>query len=142
MDLTLRPIGHVRSSIPDVQSAPRFETAGAPPAELVLNPDVMPAMDGLRVGDEIFVFTWLHLADRTCLRCHPRGNPEIPMRGVFTIRAPARPNPIGLHRVVITAIDGPVITVGAMEAINGTPLLDIKPAVGGLCQEHTSPCRK
>ena len=99
-------------------------------------------MDGLAVGDEIFVFTWLHLADRTCLRTHPRGNPENPLRGVFTIRSPARPNPIGLHRVRITAIDGAVITVGALEAINGTPLLDIKPAEGGKFREGKPPCRK
>lgn len=142
MDLTLRPIGYVRSTIPDVQSAPRFETADAPPADLVIDPDIVPAMKDLAVGDDIFVFTWLHLADRTCLQAHPRGKPEIPMRGVFTIRSPARPNPIGLHRARITAIDGPVITVGAMEAINGTPLLDIKPAEGGKFQEGQPPCRK
>ena len=84
----------------------------------------------LEVGQEIFVFTWLHLCDRDCLKVHPRGDAALPMRGVFATRSPNRPNPIGLHRARITAIAGNVVTVAAMEAINGTPIIDIKPAEG------------
>ena len=82
------------------------------------------------MGQEVFVFTWLHLAERDRLVTHPRGDAARPIRGVFATRSPSRPNPIGLHRVRITAIDGKVITVGAMEAINGTPIIDLKTAEG------------
>lgn len=130
MDMTLRAIGLVRSPIPDPQSAPRFETENAPPAELVLDECYVPGIDGLAVGQELFVLTWLHLAERDRLVVHPRGDVARPKRGVFATRSPARPNPIGLHRVRITAIDGNVITVGAMEAVNGTPIIDLKTAEG------------
>jgi tRNA-Thr(GGU) m(6)t(6)A37 methyltransferase TsaA len=142
MDLTLRPIGYVRSPLTDPETAPRFETAGAPPSELVLEPDMVPGLEGLEVGTEIFVLTWLHLADRTCRRVHPRGNPDLPMRGVFSTRSPSRPNPVGLHKVRITAMDGPVVTVDAMEAIDGTPIIDLKIADGHQPQaDETTPAR-
>jgi tRNA-Thr(GGU) m(6)t(6)A37 methyltransferase TsaA len=139
MDLTLRPIGYVRSPLTDPATAPRFETAGAPPSELVLSPDMLPALEGLAVGSEIFVLTWLHLADRTCLRVHPRANPDLPLRGVFSTRSPSRPNPVGLHKVRITAMDGPVVTVDAMEAINGTPIVDLKIVEGNQPQSDETP---
>jgi len=134
MDLTLRPIGEVRSAILDPATAPRFETVSNFPADLVIDPAYAEGLTDLNVGQEIFVFTWLHLCDRVCLRVHPRGDPALPMRSVFSTRSPNRPNPIGLHRARITAITGNVITVAAMEAINGTPVIDIKPAEGNLPQ--------
>lgn len=134
MDLTLRPIGQVRSAITDPETAPRFETVSEFPADLVIDPAYVEGLSDLEVGLEIFVFTWLHLCDRACLKVHPRGDQTLPLRGVFTTRSPNRPNPIGLHRARITAINGNVITVGAMEAINGTPIIDIKPAEGNLPQ--------
>jgi len=132
MDMTLRPIGEVRSPIRDPETAPRFETVSPFPAELVIDPAYVEGIADLAVDQEIFVFTWLHLCDRVCLRVHPRGDPSLPVRSVFSTRSPNRPNPIGLHRARITAIAGNVITVGAMEAINGTPIIDIKPAEGNL----------
>jgi len=130
MDMTLRAIGLVRSPLLDPVTAPRFETESTQSADLVLDPAYVPGLKGLAVDQEIFVFTWLHLASCDTLEVHPRGNPELPMRGVFATRSPSRPNPIGLHRARITAINGNVITVAAMEAVNGTPVIDIKPAEG------------
>ena len=130
MDMTLRAIGLVRSPLLDPATAPRFETESTQSADLILDPAYVPGLKGLAVDQEIFVFTWLHLASRDTLEVHPRGNPELPMRGVFATRSPSRPNPIGLHRARITAINGNVITVAAMEAVNGTPVIDIKPAEG------------
>ncbi len=130
MDMTLRVLGLVRSPLDDPATAPRFETENAPPAELVMDPAYRLAAKGLAVGQEILVLTWFHLADRSCLEVHPRRDPDRPMRGVFDTRSPDRPNPIGLHKVRITAIAGDVIAVDAMEAVDGTPVIDIKPAEG------------
>jgi tRNA-Thr(GGU) m(6)t(6)A37 methyltransferase TsaA len=136
MDMTLRAIGLVRSPLLDPETAPRFETVSDIPADLVLDPIYVPGLMGLAVGQEIFVFTWLHLAARETLEVHPRGDSSLPLRGVFATRSPSRPNTIGLHRARITAINGNVVTVAAMEAINGTPVIDIKPAEGNLPQEN------
>lgn len=127
MDLTLRVLGVVRSPLDDPATAPRFETENAPPADLVLDPAYRTAARDLAVGQEILVFTWLHKADRSCQEVHPRNNPDRALTGVFTTRSPDRPNPIGLHRVRIKAIGEGRITVGGIEAVDGTPVIDIKP---------------
>ncbi|EFL52103.1 protein of unknown function UPF0066 [Solidesulfovibrio fructosivorans JJ]] len=127
MDLTLRVLGTVRSVLTDPATAPRFETENAPPAELVLDPAYRAAAESLEVGQEILVFTWFHLANRSCQQVHPRRDKTRPLTGVFSTRSPDRPNPIGLHKVRIAAIDDAKITVEALEAVDGTPVIDIKP---------------
>jgi tRNA-Thr(GGU) m(6)t(6)A37 methyltransferase TsaA len=127
VDLTLRVLGVVRSSLDDPATAPRFETENAPSADLVMDPAYRSAANTLAVGQEILVFTWFHLANRSCLEVHPRRDPGRSLAGVFNTRSPDRPNPIGLHRTRITAMADDVITVSALEAVNGTPVIDIKP---------------
>jgi tRNA-Thr(GGU) m(6)t(6)A37 methyltransferase TsaA len=127
MDLTLRVLGVVRSPLTDPATAPRFETENAPQAELVMDPAYGAAAKGLTVGQDVLVFTWFHLANRSCQEVHPRRDPNRGLTGVFNTRSPDRPNPIGLHQVRITAITGDVITVSALEAVNDTPIIDIKP---------------
>ena len=127
MDLTLRVLGLVRSPLDDPATAPRFETENAPQADLVMDPAYRVAAGSLEVGQTVLVLTWFHLADRSCQEVHPRGDRGRPLTGVFNTRSPARPNPIGLHQVRITAMDGDVITVDGIEAVNGTPIIDIKP---------------
>jgi tRNA-Thr(GGU) m(6)t(6)A37 methyltransferase TsaA len=126
-DRELRPVATVRSSLTDLASAPKQAHEGAPEAWLEFDPAMLDALDGLRPGDEIVVLTWLDRADRGVLRVHPRGDPANPIRGVFATRSPARPNPIGLHPVRILAIDGARVHVSALEALDGTPVLDVKP---------------
>lgn len=125
----LRPIATVESPLIDAATAPKQEHEGAPAAWLRFDPAVLDALDGLRPGDEVVVLTWLHRADREVLRVHPRGDPANPIQGVFNTRSPARPNPIGLHEVRILAIDGNRMQVGALEALDGTPVLDVKPVL-------------
>lgn len=127
MDLTLRILGRVRSPLTDPETAPRFETENAPAASVVLDPAYRTAAKSLEVGQEILLFTWFHLADRSCLEVHPRRDLSRPLTGVFSTRSPARPNPIGLHQVRITSITGDVIELAALEAVDGTPVIDIKP---------------
>ncbi|EHJ46154.1 Uncharacterized protein family UPF0066 [Solidesulfovibrio carbinoliphilus subsp. oakridgensis] len=127
MDLTLRVLGLVRSPLDDPATAPRVETDNAPQADLVMAPAYRTAAGSLEVGQTILVFTWFHLADRSCQEVHPRHDLSRPLTGVFNTRSPDRPNPIGLHQVRITAINGDVITVDGIEAVNGTPVIDIKP---------------
>lgn len=123
----VEPIGRVESPIRDRESAPRQADEGAPPVTLVLDASMRPAMRDLEVGDRIVVVTWLHRARRDELLTHPRGEVSRPVQGVFSTRSPDRPNPIGLHRTRIVAIDGTRISVQDLEAIDGTPVLDIKP---------------
>jgi len=127
MNLALRILGRVRSPLADKATAPKFETDNAPPAEIVLDPAYATAAKDLAVDQEILLFTWLHLADRDCQAVHPRRDMTRPLTGVFSTRSPDRPNPIGLHQVRVTAIDGNIITVAALEALDGTPVIDIKP---------------
>ena len=122
-------IGIVESPL-DRDPAPKQGNEGAPEAWLVLEERVAPALDGLRVDDEIFVLTWLHQARRDVLRIHPRDDPSNPERGVFSTRAAERPNPIGLHRVRIVGIDGTRVRVRNLEAVDKTPVLDVKPVIG------------
>lgn len=122
-------IGVVESTLVDRSSAPKQGTEGAPDAWLSIDHDVAEGLDGLRVGDEIFVLTWLHRSKRDVLRVHPRGDPANPEQGVFSTRSPERPNPIGLHRTRVLEIDGRRLRVRNLEALNDTPVLDIKPVI-------------
>jgi tRNA-Thr(GGU) m(6)t(6)A37 methyltransferase TsaA len=127
--IELRPIGNVESSLTDPAAAPKQGHEGAPDARLVFGPDVADALDGIAPGDRIIVLTWLDRARRDVLRVHPRGDPANPMQGVFATRSPHRPNPIGLHEVEVLAIDGASIRVRPLEAVHGTPIVDIKPVL-------------
>ena len=127
----LEPIGWIRSELKNTKDAPRFYTEGAPDARLELDARVWDAMDGIKVGDEIVVITWLHLANRETLKVHPRGDLTRPKRGVFSTRSSHRPNPLGLHRAKVLAIDHNVVSIGPIEAIDGTPVVDIKCIVKG-----------
>jgi tRNA-Thr(GGU) m(6)t(6)A37 methyltransferase TsaA len=128
-DLVLRSIGWVESQVTDPSVASRQGDEGAPDCWLVFDPDVREALDGLRPGEDIVVITWLHLADRTVRQVHPRGDPNRPIRGVFATRSQHRPNPLGLHEVTILAVDDLRINVRGMEAIDRTPIVDIKSAL-------------
>jgi tRNA-Thr(GGU) m(6)t(6)A37 methyltransferase TsaA len=122
----LRPVGRVESPVTDPSIAARQGDEGAPDCWLVFEPDVREALDGLRPGDDIVVITWLHLADRSVLRVHPRGDTSRPMRGVFSTRSQHRPNPLGIHPVTILAVDALRLHVRGLEAVAGTPVVDIK----------------
>ena len=128
-DFQLTAIGHVQSPLTDPATAPKQGDEGAPEATLVFDPRVRAGLDGLRAGDEIIVLTWLHRADREVLRVHPRSDPANPIQGVFNTRSPARPNPIGLHPVRIVAIEDLRIRVRDLEALDGTPIIDVKPVL-------------
>ena len=125
----LRPIGRVESPLTAIDSAPRQADEGAPQAWLVFEPDVRAGLEGLRAGDEVLVLTWLHRADRNALTVHPRGDPARPRQGVFSTRSPHRPNPIGLHHVAILAIEDGRVLVNRLEAVDGTPIVDVKPVL-------------
>ncbi|HEY6685022.1 MAG TPA: tRNA (N6-threonylcarbamoyladenosine(37)-N6)-methyltransferase TrmO [Propionibacteriaceae bacterium] len=132
IDFTVRPIGHVESPLTSTADAPRQGDEGAPDAYLILDPIVQAGLDGIAVGDEIIVLTWLHEADRSVLKVHPRGDMNRPEQGVFSTRASSRPNPIGLHRVRVLGRDGIRVHVSDLEAIDGTPIVDIKPVLGDI----------
>jgi tRNA-Thr(GGU) m(6)t(6)A37 methyltransferase TsaA len=123
------PIGVVESPLTDRAAAPKQGHEGSPDAWLVLRPAVLEALEGLRAGDEVLVLTWLDRARRDVLRVHPRDDRANPMQGVFNTRSADRPNPIGLHPVQILAIDGGRLQVRDLEAVDGTPVLDIKPVL-------------
>jgi tRNA-Thr(GGU) m(6)t(6)A37 methyltransferase TsaA len=125
----LSPIGVVRSPLRDRADAPRQGSEGAPDARIALEPSFADALQGIRIGDELVLLTWLHEADRTVLQVHPRDDQTRPLAGVFATRSSDRPNPIGLHRVRVLAVDGLELAVGPLEAIDGTPLVDIKPVL-------------
>jgi tRNA-Thr(GGU) m(6)t(6)A37 methyltransferase TsaA len=128
----IRPVGHVESPLVELDAAPAQGDEGAPEAWLVLRPDTAVAMRDLAPGMDVIVLTWLDRADRGVLEVHPRGDPARPVQGVFSTRSPDRPNPIGLHDVRIVAIDGNRIRVRGLEAIDGTPIVDIKPVLGSV----------
>ena len=125
----LRSIGSVESTLATLEEAPRQADEGAPDAWLAFEPDMGEAIRGLRVGQHVIVITWLDRARRDVLSVHPRGDSSRPIEGVFTTRSPHRPNPIGLHEVEITAVDGLRVQVRNLEAIDGTPILDLKPTL-------------
>ena len=122
----LRPVGRVESPLTDPAAAPKMGDEGAPAAWLVFDDEVGDAVRDLEAGDEVLVLTWLHRARRDVLRVHPRGDPANPERGVFSTRSPHRPNPIGLHRVTVLTVEGTRVRVEPLEAIDGTPVLDVK----------------
>jgi tRNA-Thr(GGU) m(6)t(6)A37 methyltransferase TsaA len=128
-ELTLRPIGRVESSLTDTAGAPKQADEGAPPATVRLDPAFAGGVAGLAPGDRIIVLTWLDQADREALTVHPRRDQARPVTGVFATRSPSRPNPIGLHEVTVMGVDGDRIDVDALEAVDGTPVLDVKPVL-------------
>lgn len=125
----IEPIGVVRSELISREAAPLQGDEGAPEAWLELTAAVAQGLAGIKAGDELIVLTWLHLAQRDVLQVHPRGNLETPLTGVFATRSPDRPNPVGLHRVTVLEIDGQRLKIAPMEAIDGTPIIDIKPVL-------------
>ena len=127
---TLKAIGRVRSSLTDLSSAPKQGDEGAPTAWLEFEPEVAAGLRDVRAGDTMLVLTWLDRADRQTLEVHPRDDVSAPLRGVFSTRSADRPNPIGLHRVTVVEIASATrIRVDAIEALDGTPVIDIKPVV-------------
>ena len=128
-DLTLKVIGKVESRLTDLDSAPRQADEGAPEAWLVFEPEVLEGLRNIRPGDEVVLITWLDRAQRDVLTVYPRGDTSRAQEGVFNTRSPHRPNPIGLHRVEITAIEGRRLRVRQLEALNGTPIIDLKPVL-------------
>jgi tRNA-Thr(GGU) m(6)t(6)A37 methyltransferase TsaA len=124
-------VGTVESTLTDRAAAPKQGAEGAPDAWLVFDHRFADAVDGIAADDELLVLTWLHEADRSVLRVHPRDDPTNPERGVFTTRSADRPNPVGLHRVTAISIDGLRICVRDLEAVHGTPIIDVKPPLKG-----------
>jgi tRNA-Thr(GGU) m(6)t(6)A37 methyltransferase TsaA len=129
-ELRIEPVGRVASPLRDRAEAPRQGDEGAPEAWLEFEPDMAEALGGLRAGTDVLVMTWLHQARRDVLTVHPRDDLSRPATGVFATRSADRPNPIGLHRVEITAIDGLRVRVRNLEALDGTPIVDVKPILG------------
>jgi tRNA-Thr(GGU) m(6)t(6)A37 methyltransferase TsaA len=125
----LLPIGQVESPLRDRAAAPKQGDEGAPEAVLIFAERVGAGLRSLSTGDEVLLLTWLDRADRSVLSVQPRGDLSRPEEGVFSTRSPDRPNPIGLHRVTILAIDGVRLRVRDLEAIDGTPILDLKPVL-------------
>jgi tRNA-Thr(GGU) m(6)t(6)A37 methyltransferase TsaA len=125
--LVLHPIGWVESVLVSREQAPKQGDEGAPDAWIRFEDSVRDGIRDLRIGHEVLVFTWLHRARRDVLQVHPRGDPSRPLTGVFSTRSPDRPNPIGLHRVTILAMDGLRVQVRNLEALDGTPVVDVKP---------------
>ena len=128
------PVGWVKSPLTEMAQAPMQADEGAPPAWLIFEAAVTDAIRDLRPGAEIIVLTWLDRADRSVLLTNPRGDPGNPMTGVFSTRSPDRPNPVGLHRVPVIAVDGLRVQVGALEALDGTPVIDVKPVLGEVAE--------
>jgi tRNA-Thr(GGU) m(6)t(6)A37 methyltransferase TsaA len=128
----IQPIGYVRSSLQSCAEAPRQGDEGAPDAWLVLDEAARAGLEGIATGQDLMILTWLHQARRDVLQVHPRGDSTRPLSGVFATRSPDRPNPIGLHRVRVRALAPDRIQVGPLEAIDGTPIIDIKPVLPGV----------
>ena len=129
MSYELRPVGHVESGLTDPAMAPKQGTEGGPDAWLVFEEEYEPALRELAVGERIHLITWLHLADRSVLRVHPRDDESQPMRGVFDTRSQDRPNPLGLHTVTVLAVEENRVLVSDLEAVDGTPVIDVKPVL-------------
>jgi tRNA-Thr(GGU) m(6)t(6)A37 methyltransferase TsaA len=127
----VEPIGFVRSEITRLEDAPRQGDEGGTEAWVELTPQAVPGLAGIVVGDELFVLTWLHLAQREVLQVHPRGDRDRPLTGVFATRSQDRPNPVGLHRVSVLEVAGHKLRVAPLEAIDGTPIVDFKPVLSG-----------
>ena len=129
INYAVEPIGTVRSELRRLEDAPMQGDEGAPEAWLELTTAAAPGLIGIQPGDEFILLTWLHLAERDVLQVHPRGDLNRPLTGVFATRSPDRPNPIGLHRVSVLEVSEQKLRVAPLEAIDGTPIVDIKPAL-------------
>lgn len=129
MTETIRPIGTIQSTLRERKSAPRQGGEGAPDAWLDVDPAFAAGLRGISVGDDVLVFTWFHRANRDVLEVHPRGDPTNQLAGVFATRSPDRPNPLGLHRVTVREMNDLRLKIGPIEAIDGTPVVDIKPVL-------------
>ncbi len=125
--MELVSVGHVESSLQDRDDAPKQGDEGAPEAWLVIAPEFVAALDGIAAGDELLLFTWLDRALRDVLQVRPRSRTTGPVQGVFSTRSPDRPNPIGLHRVTVLELRGERVRVDQLEALDGTPIVDLKP---------------
>jgi tRNA-Thr(GGU) m(6)t(6)A37 methyltransferase TsaA len=129
---TIHPIGVVRSELKSREDAPMQGYEGAPDAWIEIAPEVAAGLDGVEAGSDVILLTWLHQAERDTLLVHPRGNPDAPLTGVFATRSPDRPNPIGLHRVTVLEVNRRKLRVKPLEAIDGTPVVDIKAVLGAV----------
>ena len=130
----ISPIGYVHSTLKERSGAPRQGCEGAPNARLEIHPAFVQGLDGIKSGKDIWIFTWLHESQRSVLKVHPRDDVRNPMKGVFATRSPDRPNPIGLHRAKVLSVEGDRwLQVQDLEAIDGTPIIDIKPVVERSC---------
>jgi tRNA-Thr(GGU) m(6)t(6)A37 methyltransferase TsaA len=127
---TIYPIGVVRSELKNREEAPMQGYEGAPEAWIEIVPEAADGLRGIEVGSDAILLTWLHQSERDTLLVHPRGDPDAPLTGVFATRSPDRPNPIGLHRVTVLEVDGRRLRVAPLEAIDGTPVVDIKTVLG------------
>jgi tRNA-Thr(GGU) m(6)t(6)A37 methyltransferase TsaA len=127
--IEVRRIGYVESPLTDPAIAPKQGDEGAPQAWLVFDESVEAGLRDLRANDEVLVLTWLDRAQRDVLVVHPRDDPAAPETGVFSTRSADRPNPIGIHRTVVLAVDGLRVLVAALEAVDGTPVVDVKPVL-------------
>jgi tRNA-Thr(GGU) m(6)t(6)A37 methyltransferase TsaA len=128
---TIEPIGVIRSELVNLEAAPRQGNEGAPEAWLELSATVAQGLVGITPGDELVILTWLHRAQRDILQVHPRNRLDLPLTGVFATRSPDRPNPVGLHRVTVLEVTELRLRVKPLEAIDGTPIVDIKPVWTG-----------
>jgi tRNA-Thr(GGU) m(6)t(6)A37 methyltransferase TsaA len=128
-DFTLDPIGVVESPLADPAEAPKQGFEGGPEAWLVFEPRVIDGLSDLRPGDRVIVLTWLDRGDRSVLAVHPRDDPSNPLTGVFSTRSADRPNPIGLHEVEVLEVQGERVRVSDLEAVDGTPIVDLKPVL-------------
>ena len=128
-DLRLRPVAFISSALSALDEAPRQGSEGAPDAWLEMEEWALPALEGIAVGDELIVITWFHRARRDVFRVRPRSDPNNPLTGVFATRSPDRPNPLGLHPVSVRSIQGRRLLIGPIEAVDGTPVVDLKPVI-------------
>ena len=129
-EFVIQPIGRVKSSLKNKAEAPHQDNEGAPSAWIEIGDSYSEGIQDIRVDQEILVFTWFHLSDRDVLKVHPKNDPKQPIKGVFSTRSPARPNPIGLHRVrVLEVVSGKNLRVDHLDALDGTPVIDIKPVL-------------
>ncbi len=138
MTFEISPVGYVRSALKERTGAPKQGWEGAPDARLEILPEFAECLDGVEAGQDIWILTWLHEARRSVLKVRPRGDMRNPITGVFATRSPDRPNPIGLHRAKVLSVDaGGGLEVEALEAIDGTPVVDIKPVLDRACDGGT-----
>ena len=130
MEPTIKYIGVVNSPLKRIEDCPKLESEGAPEATLLILREFVEGVKDIKPGQRLILFTWLHVGDRKTITCHPRDNPDNPMKGVFSTRSADRPNPIGIHVVKVIAMEEPgLLRVGSLEVIDQTPLIDIKPAL-------------